>query len=81
LNLRLCDDGGKNNGVWLKRTEGVRKIFIFPHTYLLSWGTNPYARQTEGLVFGCNKHNLNFYFQNSSKHLESLSHFETHCNP
>jgi len=28
LNLGLSDDGGKNNGVWLKRPEGIKYFFF-----------------------------------------------------
>jgi len=45
LNLGLCDDGGKSNGMWLKGTEGVKYLFF--HRLICSPGAQTLMQERQ----------------------------------
>jgi len=45
LNLVFCDDCGKNNGVWLKRTEGLKYLFF--HRLICSPGAQTLKQERQ----------------------------------
>jgi len=71
--LRVCDDGGKNNSVWLERPEGVKHYFF--HRINCCPGTqSPYARQQKNYCLAVPNATKLYNKNNSLKNLKSLSH-------